>query len=234
MLKRQRPSSPLPIAAEAPLAAEPSVDIDILERAAKRTRHFAPLRRSYVEKTSVIEGHDTDGEEDQEEEGRSEYTRGQTKWQEQAGLYKTANTLLHDLHAEQRHRQLFSAKPSTSAHRQHQQDTSRPTSPYPGSSTGLVHSPRGVAVPHQPSFGELSYHISSSHLGVQEGAETQTVSSQSEDANRFATAQDSSSPPLSARLFTGSSRTCFSTGDGEETANKPETRRLTVLRVPVS
>ncbi|EPT04141.1 hypothetical protein FOMPIDRAFT_1046019 [Fomitopsis schrenkii] len=184
MLKRQRPSSPLPIAAEVPLAVESFVDIDILERVAKRTRHFASLRRSCTQKGGVVEGHDTDGEEDQEEEGRSEYTRGQTRWQEQAGVYKTANTLLHDLHAEQRHRQLFAARPSTPLHSQ--QDPHCAGSPNPGSSTGHTHLPRGVAMPHrEPSYGEPSCHASSNPRDAPEHAEAQTMSSQYEDTNRF-------------------------------------------------
>ena len=201
MLKRQRPSSPLPMVAEAPLAAEPSVDIEMLERVAKRTRHCAPLRRSYVEKNSVIRNYDTDGEEDQEDEGRSEYTRGQAKWQEQAGLYKTANTLLHDLHAEQRHRQLFSAKPSASIH--HQQDTCCPSS---HSLDSFAHSPLCVASkPHEETpLGTMSPHISSVHHGGLEHTEAQTVSSQYEDTNRFAIAPNSCLTLLSALFFVGS------------------------------
>ena len=195
MLKRQRPSSPPPPAAEALLAAEPSVDLDISERVAKRTRHFAPLRRSCVQKGDVVVGSDTDGEEDQVEEGWSEYSRGQTEWQEQAGLYKTANTLLHDLHAEQRHRQLFSAKPSTSS--PHQQDTRYPASSYPNSLPGLASLPRDVAVPHRDApSSETSRRTQST---PRDGFKVQTVSSQYEDANRFANAHPRSLP-ISAKL----------------------------------
>lgn len=188
MLKRQRPSSPLPIAAEAPLAAEPFID---LERVAKRTRHFAPLRRSYVQKDIVVVGSDTDGEEDQEE-GRSEYTRGQTKWQEQAGVYKTANTLLHDLHAEQRHRQLFAIRPSTSMHSQ--QGTHCAESTRPSSSMGPTHPPRVATLHRELSFGAPSCHTSSNPCDGLGHAEAQTASSQYEDTNRFATCPACSVP----------------------------------------
>ncbi|KAH9937489.1 uncharacterized protein B0H18DRAFT_199609 [Fomitopsis serialis] len=183
MLKRQRPSSPIPMAAEAPFAAEPLIDIDIAERVAKRARHFAPLPRGYVQKNNVVAGPDTDGEEDQEDEGRSEYTRGQTKWQEQAGLYKNANTLLHDLHAEQRHRQLFTAGPSDPAHT-HRHSHHAATS-HPSTSVGLRHPPHDTAVPH-PSVSGPSYHTSSyAHGYTTEQVEAQIVSSQYQGTNRY-------------------------------------------------
>ncbi|KAH9835752.1 uncharacterized protein C8Q71DRAFT_858601 [Rhodofomes roseus] len=182
MLKRQRPSSPIPMAAEAPLAAEPPFDIDLAERVAKRARHFAPLRRSsYAQKNAVVLGPDTDGEEEQEDDGRSEYTRGQTQWQEKAGLYKNANTLLHDLHAEQRHRHLFAAGPSNPPHPQ--RHPHHPMSSNPPPSMELRH-PRGIAMP-QPSAGGPSYHTSSHAHGSTEQVEARIVTSQYEDTNRF-------------------------------------------------
>ncbi|KAH9949023.1 hypothetical protein B0H21DRAFT_538675 [Amylocystis lapponica] len=110
MLKRQRPSSPLP-SADIPLVPiEPS--LDVYERVVKRRRQFAPPRGS--RHGGGVGGTSDDDEEDVpgSPEGRSEYTRGTTRWQEEAGLYKTANTLLHDLHAEQRHRAIFSSHSS--------------------------------------------------------------------------------------------------------------------------
>ena len=60
-----------------------------------------------------VEG-DSDGEEDMESGERGEGGRAiseQAQRLEQAGEYKHVNTLLHDLHAEQRHRMLFSSSP---------------------------------------------------------------------------------------------------------------------------
>ncbi|KZT74819.1 hypothetical protein DAEQUDRAFT_760828 [Daedalea quercina L-15889] len=176
----------MPMATEAPLAAEPFIDIDMSERAAKRARHFAPLRRSYVRKKSIIVGHDSDGEENQEDEGRSEYTRGQTKWQEDAGLYKNANTLLHDLHAEQRHRQLFAATPSYTT--SSQRDLYHPTFSHATSSMNLKHWTQSMVMPHperDPPLSSPMYHSSSHAHPSVDHVEAQIVSSQYEDTNRF-------------------------------------------------
>lgn len=43
------------------------------------------------------------------QETEAETTRPKEVRQEQAGIYKESNTLLHDLHAEQRHRMIFAA-----------------------------------------------------------------------------------------------------------------------------
>lgn len=114
MLKRQRPSSPIP-SSDCPVA-ERAIDVDILERLTKRRRHFAPPRYTSTTKNAQDSQDSSDDEEDREESpGSSSFARGLPHWQAEAGVYKAANTLLHDLHAEQRHRLIFSP-PSTTPH----------------------------------------------------------------------------------------------------------------------
>ncbi|GBE78148.1 hypothetical protein SCP_0110310 [Sparassis crispa] len=112
MLKRQRAPSPLP---DFPQVSH-EVALDVHERVVKRRRHLAPP--SNGPRGSAINGgeEEEDDEDDQTwllDEGRPEYSRGISRWQEEAGLYKAANTLLHDLHAEQRHRMTFSSSSSS-------------------------------------------------------------------------------------------------------------------------
>jgi len=108
MLKRHRILSPVP-SPDLLLPSEPS--LDVYERAVKRRRQLAPLRGHKY--GSGIENAYMNEEDDEAEsklvEGFSDYARGKSRWQEEAGLYKAANTLLHDLHAEQRHRVIFSS-----------------------------------------------------------------------------------------------------------------------------
>ena len=109
MLKRQRSSPSFFPNAYAP--QEPSIDIS--ERVVKRMRHGPPPQLQYQAlgkgKASWRAG-DSDEEEDVDLDEQvagpsapSEYQRLQ-----HAGEYKDVNSLLHDLHAEQRHRMLFS------------------------------------------------------------------------------------------------------------------------------
>ena len=109
MLKRQR-STPS-FVPDTYVPQEPS--IDMFERVAKRRRHFAPPQVQATNKgKSPWWIRDSDGEEDVEDD---EQTPGcsmpseHAQRLEHAGEYRHANSLLHDLHAEQRHRMLFSS-----------------------------------------------------------------------------------------------------------------------------
>ena len=110
MLKRQR-SIPS-FVPDPPYAATPESSIDVFERVAKRRRHFAPPSDRPSHSSWTMD--DTDGEEDVDGEehrasrqGNSDPEQGQRL--NQAGEYRNVNSLLHDLHAEQRHRMLFSS-----------------------------------------------------------------------------------------------------------------------------
>ncbi|KAI0762779.1 hypothetical protein C8Q74DRAFT_1371767 [Fomes fomentarius] len=105
MLKRQR-SVPSFVPDPYP-PADPAIEM-FEERVAKRRRHAQSTDKG---KTPWLPG-ESDGEEDVE---YSEQATGRSAPSEharrlgQAGEYKHVNTLLHDLHAEQRHRMLFSS-----------------------------------------------------------------------------------------------------------------------------
>ncbi|KAI0786019.1 hypothetical protein C8Q75DRAFT_298604 [Abortiporus biennis] len=102
MLKRQRPSSPSPISPGSLL--EDDFSPDFYQPEVKRRKFFSsnlPTKRTQENES----GEESDPEEILEHARRS-YSRG-PEWQKAAGLYKEANILLHDLHAEQRHRMLF-------------------------------------------------------------------------------------------------------------------------------
>ncbi|KAH8100555.1 hypothetical protein BXZ70DRAFT_937813 [Cristinia sonorae] len=107
MLKRQRPASPISFLEDDTVAA------NIYEPDNKRRRYFAPHSHTSKQKQDGVHPNDTD-EEDGEgsESGRREYY-GNREWHAAAGVYKDANSLLHELHAEQRHRVLFSPHASS-------------------------------------------------------------------------------------------------------------------------
>ncbi|KAI0824135.1 hypothetical protein BC628DRAFT_444499 [Trametes gibbosa] len=111
MLKRQR-STPSFIQ-DAPFAAAADPATDAFERAAKRRRQIAPLRRRAAAHGGWSwPAEDTDGEEDVVGDERAPdrlESSEQAQRLEHAGDYRNVNTLLHDLHAEQRHRMLFSS-----------------------------------------------------------------------------------------------------------------------------
>ncbi|KAI0961306.1 hypothetical protein AcV7_000441 [Taiwanofungus camphoratus] len=113
MLKRQRPSSPVPIPSDPIVPVEPA--LDIYERATKRRRQLIPVKDRHQNNAIHGDGTDDEGEEAESTPADVERSEGRTMWQEEAGIYKAANTLLHDLHAEQRHRILFSSMPSPQA-----------------------------------------------------------------------------------------------------------------------
>ncbi|OCH96600.1 hypothetical protein OBBRIDRAFT_787165 [Obba rivulosa] len=116
MLKRQRPSSPIPSLPTLP-GEQLGPSFESFERVTKRRRQFTPSG-SGTPGNPYDDGEDDDDDEQNvdSEDGRSEYFQGRSRWQEQAGEYKHANTLLHDLHAEQRHRMLFSSSSSFLSH----------------------------------------------------------------------------------------------------------------------
>lgn len=119
MLKRQRPSSPSPITPEVSLE---DLSGDLYQPDPKRRKYFSsskppnPILRS--------EQPDTNDSDNEVDDGREEYFVGRREWQKEAGLYKDANVLLHDLHAEQRHRMLFNTSTLSSfLHRMNPQGT---------------------------------------------------------------------------------------------------------------
>lgn len=113
MSKRQRPSSPIPIPPETQVEDESS---EAYEPSSKRRRYFAPTTPGDHQSPPAREEYDSEDSETKEGyadvNGRRGYSTGRREWQAKAGVYKDANSLLHDLHAEQRHRILFST-PST-------------------------------------------------------------------------------------------------------------------------
>lgn len=91
---------------------EPAIDT-FEERVAKRRRQFAPPHSQSMHKGKAPwRPVESDGEEDVEIDeyaDRRWVPSEQVQRLQQAGEYKHVNTLLHDLHAEQRHRALFSS-----------------------------------------------------------------------------------------------------------------------------
>lgn len=111
MLKRRRPSSPMPAP---PVADEKQLPDDLYEPMCKRRRFYAPPGLSDVTQGGQHE--------DEQHDDHSPHTRKYGPhnvqgegWRKSAGVYKDANVLLHDLHAEQRHRVLFSSHSTPSA-----------------------------------------------------------------------------------------------------------------------
>ncbi|KAF8273772.1 hypothetical protein EI94DRAFT_1714892 [Lactarius quietus] len=113
MLKRQRASSPLPFAQATvpeslPISSDPSSNHGV-----KRRRIFAPSLDGSSRgwgAPSVASG-DEEDEDDIIMGGRPPTPRpsaGESSL-ESAGAYKLANSLLHDLHAEQQHRRMMSS-----------------------------------------------------------------------------------------------------------------------------
>ncbi|OSD06011.1 hypothetical protein PYCCODRAFT_1464693 [Trametes coccinea BRFM310] len=108
MLKRRR-SSPS-FVPDSPYDATPESAKDVFERVAKRRRPFAHTRdQGNAQERGSWTVDDTDGEEDVEGDDDSPERSEQAARLQQAGDYRHVNSLLHDLHAEQRHRMLFSS-----------------------------------------------------------------------------------------------------------------------------
>ncbi|KAI0336033.1 hypothetical protein GY45DRAFT_1430212 [Cubamyces sp. BRFM 1775] len=190
MLKRQR-SSPS-FVPESPYAATPEPAIDVFERVAKRRRQFAPPLDRTSHNSWAMD--DTDGEEDVEGEessaGRqatSDPERGQRM--NQAGEYRNVNSLLHDLHAEQRHRMLFSSSLSQS----HLSMLHHTEPPYVAasadktlpalSSNNLPTAPPPHEIRKAPSSFTIS--IPSKDAAMVDHVEVQRVIERYEDTNRY-------------------------------------------------
>ena len=115
MLKRQRASSPLPLA-QATIPESPPISSD---HGVKRRRIFAPSldgpSRGWGG-SSVASG-DEEDDDDTTMDGRTLTTRRNLHESspESAGPYKIVNSLLHDLHAEQQHRRLVASPHPPSA-----------------------------------------------------------------------------------------------------------------------
>ncbi|CAL1696531.1 unnamed protein product [Somion occarium] len=176
MSKRQRPSSPIPISPETQLEDETSSG-NVYEPDTKRRRYFAPITPGDRQSTSDG-GDEYDSEDSELREGQSnsrrKYLGGLREWQADAGVYKDANILLHDLHAEQRHRMLFSTTSSTStAFATHSH--SPPSSPhYIHAAKDSISKPASYFSP-TPGFNSAQ----------PEQIETQTVTHRYEGSNRL-------------------------------------------------
>ena len=110
MLKRQRTSSPIPWSVEPTVEADAAPG-DLYEPSRKRRRYFttANLDKSLwtgSDNDTALEG-ELEVSEDKHGKRVERAANGVREWEQQAGQYKDANILLHDLHAEQRHRMLF-------------------------------------------------------------------------------------------------------------------------------
>ncbi|KAI0271521.1 hypothetical protein BC834DRAFT_966987 [Gloeopeniophorella convolvens] len=114
MLKRQRPSSPLPAQAVVPDFPIISPDPTSSEHIAKRRRTEAPSLDGPSRGWGPSPGFSEDEDEGFAMDGGDLHDRlhMHTQRLEGAGEYKTANTLLRDLHVEQQHRRLLSTSSS--------------------------------------------------------------------------------------------------------------------------
>lgn len=174
MLKRQRPHSPFPAARYGDSDAK-SVDtpLELSERLAKRRRYIeSPLDEEEDFHSESGPRHDTFASNDEEDGRETEYYAGDSRrWQEQAGIYKESNTLLHDLHAEQRHRMIFAAN---------SQATLSISSRTP--SLQSEQQSRSLSLPHacKPSASDPSSDARNDE------AESQVVADRYEETNRYA------------------------------------------------
>lgn len=198
MLKRQRPSSPVFFPDEVDTAAT-----DLYEPDSKRRRYFASPSFPSVGKQGVAQANDADSDDgDERENAWSEHSARKPEWHMAAGAYKDANTLLHDLHAEQRHRALFSPsyRPSSSnaAHNAYSSPYShpRPTLETSKDHTSSLSDP-STGPPLNYPLPPASYAAPSHNDGLQMGydgtfqstdhSEAEMVTQRYEDSNRYVT-----------------------------------------------
>lgn len=196
MLKRQRGSSPISFTPEPTLEADVA-PTDLYEPDAKRRRYFAPSRPgesgdgTYEEDDAESsDGMRTPGAKRQEfREGRG---RGK-EWQKDAGEYGDANSLLHDLHAEQRHRVIFSSSSPV-------QPTSPPVYQHHAENDMLLHTSRTKGEPmltyplrNHSVQNELMKHTGdlpySSFAEAGTSEEASRVSQRYEDTNKYVSPQ---------------------------------------------
>ncbi|PIL29577.1 hypothetical protein GSI_08213 [Ganoderma sinense ZZ0214-1] len=190
MLKRQRSSTSFVPDSYAPQESS----IDMSERAAKRMRHL-PSPQSQVDKDKALwRAGWSDGEEDVDVD---ELINGpsapfvQARRLQHAGEYKHVNSLLHDLHAEQRHRMLFSTTssstqlPPISHWRPHIDDYDHPI-PSPPNKLAPV-APPYPQPQHESQGGSTSFMISipSKDVSLVDHIEVQRVTQQYENTNRY-------------------------------------------------
>jgi len=182
MLKRQRPSSPISF------PDEDTTPADLYEPDSKRRRYFGPPTTAQ-QKRERNHDHEEDSEDnDGGESGRGEYFIGKREWSLAAGVYKDANSLLHDLHAEQRHRALF----STPQHPDFASADIAPTASYPS------HPPRATSSKDHTNSHSAGFPLrDSGHWnsdgtqmifdgeGRNEQAEAQVVTQRYENPNRL-------------------------------------------------
>ena len=113
MLKRQRALSPIPFSWDA-MEDEKTLPEDLFEPSKRRRYSVPPRTGPYAEERGDEEEQDgMHRAEGSLNTVRREVRRGAHEWQKDAGEYKDANSLLHDLHAEQRHRLIFFTTSST-------------------------------------------------------------------------------------------------------------------------
>ena len=186
MLKRPRGSSPSPPMPDPTVEADVA-PYDLYEPDAKRRRYFAPARYGHRSRDEEEEGEDdaelSDGP--RASSSRHEETKARRReWQLEAGEYRDANSLLHDLHAEQRHRLLFSSPPpGTSSPSSYHQHYTPESTPFVRSQEKGIPAPvekehlRTVAPPIPASHDPL---VKERHLAE----EASVVSQRYEDVNR--------------------------------------------------
>ncbi len=189
MLKRQR-SIPSFVPGAYPIM-DPAIDT-FEERVAKRRRPLAPQHtHSMAKGKAPWRPGDSDGEEDVENDEAPPSEQAQRL--QQAGEYKHVNTLLHDLHAEQRHRVLFSSAsppehiPIAHNHPGNPLELDHPLSS-PNTLAPVVPEYAPLPVPAYESAKQTSsftISIPSKDASVMDQVEVQRVTERYEDANRY-------------------------------------------------
>ncbi|KAI8995318.1 hypothetical protein BD414DRAFT_479197 [Trametes punicea] len=193
MLKRRRSSSTF-IPDSSYIGSAPEPAIDAFERVAKRRRPFASLRRQHAaQETSSRTEDDTDGEEDVE--GEESYTDqlepvDEERRLRQTGDYRSVNSLLHDLHAEQRHRMLFSSPHPlqlSMLHHSHPVLLDSASSSIDKAVHVISADSKTPSVHHEghKSFSPSSFTIPSRETSVVDHVEVRRVTERYEDMNRY-------------------------------------------------
>ena len=170
-------------------------EIDMPERVVKRMRYFPPPQSQFraLDKGKALwKGGESDGEEDVEVDERVAGPSAPAEHAQRlqhAGEYKHVNSLLHDLHAEQRHRMLFSASPPDQLPlASHGRPHFECDHPFPSAPTGLAPvSPIYPEPPHESHWNSTSFTIliPSKDTSTADHVEVQRVTQQYEDTNRY-------------------------------------------------
>lgn len=183
MLKRQRPASPIPLQWDA-VEAEKGLPDDLFEPMSKRRRYFAPpgIDSHADEHSSTGYPDDSTQAEGSSNAARREARSGIHEWQKDAGEYRHANSLLHDLHAEQRHRLIFSSSSTLSSTLQRRDGASQVPNP--------LHSPHPSIPPIEDRLTGDPYHTPHSHTHKGEDTsvstgEAEVVSQRYAETNRL-------------------------------------------------